>query len=103
MATTSPDLFGRLQLDRFCLASRSNTHDPYAIAVVDRYHCWSCTCMPKLARVSLRATPLKIHGENFHECSQIREICESFLSRKFPAIWYVILAYGWERSLTYFF
>ena len=38
MDTTSTDLFRRLHLDRFCLASRSNTHDPdpYAVAVVDR-------------------------------------------------------------------
>ena len=88
MVITSTDLFGRLQLDRFCLASRSNTHNPYAVAVVDRCHCWSCMRMRKLARVCLRATPLKIRGENFHECLQIREIRESFLPRKFLAIRY---------------
>ena len=34
VATTSTDQFGKLQLDRFYLAS-SNTHDPYAVAVVN--------------------------------------------------------------------
>jgi len=36
MATTSTDQFGKLQLDRFCLANGSvATHDPYTVAVVD--------------------------------------------------------------------
>ena len=51
MATTSTDLFERLQLDRFCLASRSNTHDPYAIAVVDRCHCWAVSCCRSLTSI----------------------------------------------------
>ena len=76
-AHASTDLFGRLQLDRFCLASRSvlgsNTHDPYAVPVVSLLvvyaHVQTGMCLSK----------------NFHECSQIRE---SFLPRKFPAIRY---------------
>ena len=33
MATTSTNLFRRLQFDRLCLAS-NNTHDPYAVALL---------------------------------------------------------------------
>ena len=87
LGTTSTDLFGRLQLDRFCLASRSvfgsNTHDPYAVVSLLVVYAHA-----QMARVCLRVTPPKISRENFHECSQIRE---SFLPRKFPAIQYVRL------------
>ena len=52
MATVSTDLLKRLQLDKFCLASRSNTHDSYAVAVVDRVvmyaHVQTGTCLSKI-------------------------------------------------------
>ena len=44
MATMSIGRFGKLPLEKFCLASRNvaNVHDPYAVAVLNRCHCWPC-------------------------------------------------------------
>ena len=39
----------------------------------------------------MRTRTLKIRGENFHEWFQIREIRESFIPRKFPAIRYIYI------------
>ena len=43
----------------------------------------------------------KFHGENFHKWSQNLEIHESFLPRKFPAVWYHISDL-WQPPLYYY-
>ena len=93
LGTASTDLFGRLQLDRFCLASRSvlgsNTHDPYAIAVVSLLvvyaHAQTGTCLTATSLNSRRK-----HSRMFPNPRNSRKFSPSKVS-------HYTVGKGWRR------